>query len=153
MISVSDVRTSPVGEDLTTDASFSIVRGLETMYRVDKKKAAGISLVQGEWAVLNSAGEAAAPSATPVAQTYLVFLGSDRFDSHATGAVTLVMNSAIILKTSLFEAASYNVGQLLTVKASKKLVGAGAGEWAFGKVVELASGVMTVEVFAQPMKA
>lgn len=115
--SISDIRVAPVGEDLTTeDLSLSVLRGLEKMYRVDKKVAPGAVFVKGEWAVINNDSQAERPSTTPVAGTYLVFSGTDRFDSRATGQVTLIMSWPIIVKTNKFDPIHYDVGDYLTVK-------------------------------------
>jgi hypothetical protein len=87
------------------------------MYRADKPLAAGVSLGLGEWGVLGADGKVSRAASTPVAQTYLVFAGSDRFDVKATGQVTLIMNSPIVARTSVYNTAvSYSVGDYLTVK-------------------------------------
>jgi hypothetical protein len=115
---ISDIRTVPVGEDLTKeDLRLSILRGTENMYRVDKPVAAGEDFDQGEWAVLNSEGKCERPGASAVANTYLVFSGTNRFDSKATGQITLVMSHPIIVKSSYFNPlGDYAVGTPLTVK-------------------------------------
>ena len=116
---ISSERTVPISEDLTTEEkSLSVIRGLEDMKRVDKKLKSGETFALGEWAVINSDGEAERAGGSAVHNTYPVFAGTDRFDVHATGQVTLIMNSAIIAKTNKFNPApSYVVGMPLTVKA------------------------------------
>lgn len=118
MVAVSDIRTVPVGEDLTTDElRLQVLRGIEKMYRVDKPLATGVALGLGEWGVLGADGTVSRPTATPVAQTYLCFAGTDRFDVKATGQVTLIMNSPIIAKSNRFDTTqTYAVGDYLTVK-------------------------------------
>lgn len=115
---ISDIRTVPVGEDLTKEeGKLSILRGLENMHRVDKPLADGADFALGEWAVLQADGTLARPGATPVPQSYLVFAGTDRFDVAATGQVTIIMASEVIAKSSQFDSGvSYAVGDALTVK-------------------------------------
>lgn len=110
--------TVPVDVDLTTeDLSISILRGLENMHRVDKPLKTGETLESGDWAVLNASGEAERADTTAVAETFPVFLGSERFDSQATGQVTLIMNDDVIIKSSKFDPApTYAIGDALTVK-------------------------------------
>ena len=156
---ISQSRVVPVQEDLTKEElRLNVLRGTENMFRVDKKLAAGESLELGEWGCLQNDGTVARPSATPVAETYLVFCGSERFDAMATGQVTLIMNSNIIMKTSRFDAgASYSVGSLLSVKdlgaGEAHVTLASAGEFCVGKVHEVGSGYLVIEVFPGPFKA
>jgi hypothetical protein len=144
-------RTVPVTEDLTTrELSLAILRGTEKMYRVDKKLGTGVSLLQGEWAVLNSDGTLSRPAATPVASTYLVFSGTDRFDVHATGQATIIMNSAIVVKSNrYYVAGTYDVGTLLTVKdlgAGQAVVSpAGVGDFVVAKVIEVGTNFLVYE--------
>lgn len=117
-VSVSDIRVAPIGVDLSTDdLSLDVLRGLEKMFRVDKKIAVGASFLKGEWAVLNSDSKAERPGASAVGETYLVFCGTDRFDAAATGQVTLIMSHPVVVKTSRFKADTYTVGAYLTVKS------------------------------------
>ena len=151
---ISDIRVAPVGEDLTLeDLSLSVLRGLEKMYRVDKKVATGDSFVKGEWAVLDADGKASRPTATPVGGTYLVFSGTDRFDSKATNQVTLIMSYPVIAKTSKFNAgASYAVGDYLTVKdlgAGEASVTKQAGtEPKLARVIEVGNGYLVFETLS-----
>lgn len=109
--------TVPVDVDLTTeDLSISVVRGLENMQRRDVPLKTGVTLESGDWAVLDSNGEADRAGATPVAETFPVFLGSERFDSQATGQVTLIMNDDVIIRSDRFDAGVYAIGDALTVK-------------------------------------
>jgi hypothetical protein len=119
---VSDIRTVPVGEDLSkSDIHFQVVRGFEQMKRADVPVLNNsVALTTGEWAVLDTAtGKAKRPSTSPVGHSYPVFSGTDRFDARATGAVTLIMNSLIVVKSDKYDltAAPYTVGDYLTVKS------------------------------------
>ena len=151
-------RIVPVSEDLTqAELGLSIIRGNEKMFRIDKKLAPSVSLVAGEFGVLQNDGTVARPTATPVAETYLVQAGSDRFDSHATGQVTLIMNSNIIIKTNQFYAGgSYVAGTMLTVKnlgAGQACVSpAGVDEFVVGKVIEAGQGYLVAEIFPVVVK-
>jgi len=110
--------TVPVTLDLTTeDLSISILRGIENMHRRDVPLKAAEVLESGDWAVLNASGEAERAGATPVAESFPVFLGTERFDVSATGQVTLIMNDDVIIKSSKFDPApTYAIGDALTVK-------------------------------------
>jgi hypothetical protein len=151
VVAVSDIRVAPIGEDLTTqDLSLSILRGLENMFRVDKKLATGASFLKGEWAVLNSDGKAERPGAVPVGNTYLVFCGTDRFDAHATGQVTLIMSHPVVAKTARYDVGqTYGVGDYLTVKdlgAGEAFVTKAAGaEVKLARVLEVGNGYLTFE--------
>lgn len=156
--SISDIRIAPVGEDLTKESlGLSIIRGIEKMFRVDHKLASGVALASGEFGVLQNDGTVVRPGATPVANTYLCFLGSERFDVKATGKVTLIQNSSIIVKTSKYDVSgSYHVGSFLTVKdrghgEADVTVGA-AGEFAVGKVSEVGQGYLVYELIATPFE-
>lgn len=149
--SISDIRIVPVGEDPTKeDLTLSILRGLEKMYRVDKKVATGAVFSKGEWAVLDVDGKAARPTTTPVGGTYLVFSGTDRFDARATGQVTLVMSHPIIVKSSLFDTGEdYAVGDYLTVKdlthGEAFVTLRGTGEPKLARVLEVGNGYLVYE--------
>jgi len=151
VVAVSDIRVAPIGEDLTKeDLSLSVLRGLEKMYRVDKKIATGAVFSKGEWAVLDSEGLAARPGVTPVGGTYLVFCGTDRFDSYATKQVTLIMSHPVVVKTSKFDTGvTYAVGDSLTVKdlgAGEAFVTkAGASEPVLARVLEVGNGYLVFE--------
>ena len=157
METIANSRIVPVQEDLTLeDLRLSIQRGLEKMFRVDKKYAPGVTLELGEWGVLQNDGTVARPGATPVAETYLVFCGTERFDARATGQVTLLMNSNLIVKSSRFEPDSYAVGMALCVKNlgadAAHVSPASAGEFVCGKVLEVGNGCLVYEVFASQFK-
>ena len=155
MESISTIRTVPVGEDLTTEElRLSVLRGLETAFRVDKKIKAGEVLGLGDWAVLNADGELQAPGGTGAPATYLVFAGNDRYDSAATGQATIFMNSNLIIKTSKFDPApAYVPGMALTAKyqdpSTPYLTQAGAADAQVGRVVELGNGYLVVELSKQ----
>lgn len=147
----------PLQQDLTKESlSLSILRGIESMFRVDKKLAPGVELTLGEWGVLESDGTVGRPGATPVANTFLVFCGTERYDVHATGQVTLIMNSNVIAKTDKFAPASYLVGDEMTVKdlgaGQAILTKALAGEYVLARVVEVGNGYIVVDVVAAPFK-
>lgn len=152
MVTVDEARTVPVQEDLTTEElSFAVLRGFENMHRVDKKLSSGVSLLTGEWAVLSS-GELVRPSTTPVAATYPVLSGTDRFDVKATGKATLIMNSNVVVKSNKFNASgSYAEGTLLTVKdlgsGEAVVTPASNGEFVLAKVQEVGQGYLVFEVF------
>jgi len=155
MESISAIRTVPVGEDLTgEELRLSVLRGLETAFRVDKKVAAGEALVTGDWAILNADGELEGPESAGAAATYLVFAGTDRYDSAATGQATIFMNSSLIIKTSKFDPApSYEPGMALTAKfqnsSTPYLTQAGAADAQVGRVIELGNGYLVLEVSKQ----
>jgi len=152
IVAISNIRTAPVGEDLTTEENrLSVLRGLELAYRVDKPLAdVGSTLLMGEWAVLNSDGKAERPGATPVGNTYLVFCGTDRFDVKATGAITLLMGVPLLVKSSRFDTTqTYAVGDLLTVKdlggGEAYPTKAASGEAALGRVMEVNDAFLVYE--------
>jgi hypothetical protein len=151
LVGIDTNRVVPVTEDLTTrELSLSILRGTEKMFRVDKRLGTGVNLLQGEWAVLESGGTLARPSATPVAETYLVMSGTDRFDVHATGQATIIMNSNLIVKSNKYYTSGvYDVGTLLTVKnlglGEAVVSPASVGEFVVGKVIEAGQGYLVYE--------
>jgi hypothetical protein len=151
VVSVSDIRVAPIGEDLSTnDLSLEILRGFEKMYRVDKKIATGAFFAKGEWAVLNVDGKAERPSTTPVGGSYLVLGGTDRFDARATGQVTLIMSHPVIVKTKNYDVGqSYNVGDYLTVKdlgdGESLVTSWGTGEPKHARVIEEGNGAIVFE--------
>lgn len=118
MTSISEARTVPVTEDLTTEElRLSVLRGLETAFRVDKPINPGVSLEMGDWAVLGADGKLTTPGAAGVPNTYLVFAGNDRYDAKATGQATIFLNSNLVVKTSKFNTAgTYTPGSALTYK-------------------------------------
>ena len=147
----------PLQADLTKeDLRLSILRGHENMFRVDKKLAPSVSLELGEWGCLSADGTVERPGATPVANTFLIFCGTERYDVHATGQVTMIMNSNVIAKTDRFAVGSYNVGDELTVKdlgaGEAVLTIAASGEYVLARAVEVGSGYLVVDVAAMPMK-
>lgn len=153
---ISDVRIAPIGEDLTTEElRLSILRGMERMHRVDKARVAGAEgeFALGEWAVLNADGKLERAGATPVAATYLVFAGTDRFDSKATGQCTIVMASQLVVKSSQYDdSETYAVGDYLTVKdlggGESSVTLHTGGEVAVAKVVEVGTGYLVYETMS-----
>lgn len=158
-VAINAARMSPVSEDLTLESlGLSILRGFEKAHRVDRPLASGQSLVGGEWGVLGNDGNMSRPGATPSINSYLVFAGSDRFDSHATGQVTTIQASMLIVKTDNFDTnASYVVGDYLCVKSlSANFAGvtkASSAELCVAKVVEVGDGYLVYETFGDvPVK-
>ena len=154
-VSINDVRTVPVGEDLTKDdLTCNVLRGLEKMHRVDKALAASNTvLLKGEWAVLNASGKAARPSATPVPNTYLVWCGTDRYDVRATGQVTLLMASQLLAQTTRYDnTQTYAPGDYLTVKdrggGQADVTKATGTEPKLAKVVEVGTGYLVYETLS-----
>lgn len=152
LVAISASRTVPVAEDLTTEVqTLSIIRGLEKMHRVDRKTGSGVALAEGEWAVLNDDQTLSRPGATPKANTYLVFAGTNRFDSHATGQATILMGGGLVVKSSRYDAGqSYAVGDGLTAKdlggGEAYLTKAGGGEAVLARVTAVpAAGVIEYE--------
>jgi len=151
---ISSERTVPVQEDLTTeDLSLQVIRGLETMFRADKPFASGVSLVDGEWGVLQSDGTVARASSTPVPNTYPVFCGTNRFDSHATGQVTLILGGGPVLKTNRFDdGQSYAPGDFLTVKdlggGESSVTKQAGSDPRLGKVIEVGADYLVFELLA-----
>lgn len=149
--SVSDIRVAPIGEDLSTsDLSCEVLRGLEKMYRVDKKTATGNAFLKGEWAVLNDDGKAERPSTNPAGASYIVFCGTDRFDAAATGQVTLIMSHPVIVKTSRYDSGEeYHVGDYLVAKdlghGESVVTLWGTGEPKHARVLEVGSGYLVFE--------
>lgn len=149
-VTISDVDIAPVGADLTTEETrLSVIRGLETMKRVDVALGTGVQVGLGEWAVVDASGLAQRPTTTPVVNSFLCFAGTDRFDTFATGKVTLVMNSLVIAKTTKYDVGngSFTPGAALTAK----LLGSGVAGLALqsgtqpvhARVVSEGGGVLT----------
>lgn len=148
----------PVTTDLTlSESRLSIVRGFEKMNRVDRKISVGVSLELGDWAVLNSNGELAAPGSVSVANTYPVLAGNDRFDAQITGQATIIMGSQVLAKTSKYVPASYTIGADLTVKnlgAGEKVLSlAAVGDYVVARVVEIGNGYFVFETISAQKKA
>lgn len=140
-MSILEPRIVPVGEDLTKeDLRLSVLRGMEKMYRVDKAAAPGVSLSQGQWGMLQPDGKVVATGATPTGPCFVVFSGNDRFDGKATGQVTLIMTSPVVIKSSVYDTVpSYVVGDMLTVKSGKVTKHTGTLP-RYGRVLEANSG-------------
>jgi hypothetical protein len=116
--SINPNRTVPVQEDLRGFADdFAIIRGWGTMFRVAKELAPNVNFKAGEWAVLGNNQKLTRPTSSAVANTYLVFEGTDRFDVAASGQAGIIQNSKILVRTKKYnQALTYNVGDKLTVK-------------------------------------
>jgi len=152
--SISDISIAPIGADLTLDnLKLQVLRGIEKAHRVDKKLAPGVALAAGEWGVLGSDSTVSRPTATPSAASYLCFSGTDRYDSKATGQVTLFMASPLIVKSSFFDAGeNYEPGDALTVKdlggGEAGVTKAGLSDPVLAKVVEQLDGALVYQVLA-----
>jgi hypothetical protein len=147
-VGVNSAKVAPVAMDLTKDFdAFTLTRGVENSFRVDKKLVPGIDFEAGDWGVLNADNEIEKPGATPVRQTFLIITGTNRYDVKATGQVTIIMNT-VFCKTNRFDKAQvYAVGDLLTVKdlggGEAWVTRAAAGEPALAMVTEV--GATTIE--------
>jgi hypothetical protein len=160
VVAISDARVAPITEDLTTEElRLSVVRGLESMFRVDVPLASADTVLGlGEWAVVNSDGKAERAGAVPVGNTYLVFAGTDRFDVKATGKVTLIKSWPIVAKSSRYDdGQSYAVGDLLTVKdlggGESYLTLAATGEAALARVSAVGTGWLEFETLGGGFEA
>lgn len=151
---ISQNRVVPVQEDLTTEETrLSVIRGLENMFRVDVKFDPTESFEMGDWATLGADGIATAPGSTPVAETYLVFAGNDRFDAAATGKITLIMNSPARVKSSKYNTGtSYAVGDALTVKdlggGERVVTKQASSEPVLARVVEVGDSYLVYDLVA-----
>lgn len=111
-------RIVPAQEDLATPVDdFEIIRGWTQMHRASKPLATGVVCTTGEWLVLGDNGKLTRPSATPVANTFLVLDGTNRYDVAALKEATIIMASKIVVRTKLYDhTVNYSVGDNLTVK-------------------------------------
>jgi hypothetical protein len=156
-VSISDARIAPITEDLTVpEGRLEVLRGFEQMYRVDVPYGDAQAFVLGEWACIHADGKAYRATSTPVAASYLVFCGNDRYDAKATGQVTLIQ-SDVIASTTLFDAVpTYVPGDYLTVKAyatgKSGLTKWASGQFAVAIVKSVAGGKMTFQTMAVPVK-
>ncbi|NDC22586.1 MAG: hypothetical protein EBZ49_00425 [Proteobacteria bacterium] len=158
MTGISEIRTVPVGEDLTSESlALSVVRGMERAHRVDHKAHAGLSLAAGEWGVLGNDGTVSRPGTSSVANTYLCLAGTDRFDAKATGNVTLAVSSPLVVKSNKYHVGgSYAAGTLLTVKdlggGEASVSPAADGDHVVAMVVSVGSGYLVYQVVPTPFK-
>jgi hypothetical protein len=150
-VSIATSRTVPVTEDLTTnDLTFNILRGTEIVNRVDVPLSPGVSLVKGEWAVINSSGLAVRAGATGLAQTYPVFAGVERYDVAATGDVTVLMGPyGLIFQTNMYNANLTTVGQEVAINnggvgASVPIL-AVTGDYVVAMVVAVGSNYINIQ--------
>jgi hypothetical protein len=152
--SISDARIVPLQEDLTAeDLTLQVLRGLDKVHRMDVPYADGVELLPGEWAVLDADGKAKRATATPSPVSYLVFAGTDRYDTRATGKVTLLQGVPLVVKSSRFNTnVSYAVGDYLTVKdlggGESFLTKAGSTEHRAAKVLEVGQGYLVYETLS-----
>jgi len=141
--SINDNNISPIAQDLLGgNLDLEITYGLVEAKRIDYPYGAGVSLVKGEWGVLQADGTIARATSTPAKASFLVFAGNDRYDSRATGMLTMIVNSAIVAKTVYYDdTASLAPGDGLTVKLLA--VGANSGKSGLAK----ASGAEPVHAY------
>ena len=141
---------APVTEDLRKeDLKFDIIKGIEHVNYQDGKLDAG-DVEEGDW-VRKTATGFAVPNASQT-RCFPVVTGNNRYDSKATGNVTVIVGGNWIYQTTKFVAGSYTVGQALTVKdlggGEKVPSAAGSGDVVCGRVFayDAAKGILTIEV-------
>jgi hypothetical protein len=134
---------APITEDLRLEElKFDIVKGIEHVNYIDGKL--------GDWVVKTATGFAV-PGLTSK-RAFPVVTGNNRYDSLATGQVTVLVGGNWIYKTKKFVAGVYTVGQALTVYdlgAGEKVPSAAAGaDIVCGRVYsyDAAKGIMEIEV-------
>jgi len=154
----SNVDIVPVGADLTQyDMSLRVIRGLERVPRVDYQLGSGVQVSRGDWAVLDDSGLLQAPGSNGVVNTYLVFSGTNAFDSYATGGATVFGKYPLLCETNNFDTGpTYHAGSPLTYKmvsSVPKLTLAGSGDAILASVVNVSNGLMTFEAVTAPIKA
>jgi len=143
-------RVAPISEDLTKeDLSCQIVRGYSLANKVAESFQKGTVLVSGEWAVKTANGMER-PGVASSNMSMLVIGGTERFDSQATGKVTVIQSSQVQVKTNKFaEQGTYAEGTELTVKnlgAQEAIVSpATAGDYIVAKVLECGNGFLVYE--------
>jgi len=149
---INPARIVPVQEDLATPVDdFEIIRGWTNMHRASKPLANGVVCATGEWLVLGDNGKLTRPSATPVANSFLVLDGTNRYDVAALKEATIIMASKIVVRTRLFDnTVTYSVGDNLTVKdlgAGEAVPTKATGtEPVLARVVGVPSGFLEYEV-------
>lgn len=137
---MAEERFVPVTEDLRLpDQRFDIVKGLELVQHMlaDKPLADGVEAEMGDWMVLQSDDTLAAPTSSPLANTYPVWSGSEAFDSKATGKATIIMGGGYRVQTTKYVAGSYSMGQGLTVKADGVVEPAGGSDPILARVTKV----------------
>ena len=138
---------APIGVDLRAeDLKFEIVKGIEHVNYIDGKLDAG-DVEEGDWVVKTATGFAVVGLSS--AKAFPVVTGNNRYDSMATGAVTVIVGGDWIYKTKKFAAASYTVGQALTIKGTSTVPqAAGDGDIVCGRVYsyDAAKGIMEILV-------
>lgn len=142
---------APITVDLRKeDMKLDIVKGIESINYIDGKLAAGKNVEEGDWVVGTATGFDT-PGAASV-KAFPVVTGNNRYDSLATGQVTVAVGGGWIYKTTKYAAGSYTVGQALTIKGSSTLPqAAGADDIVCGRVyaIDAAQGVMQILVVNQ----
>jgi hypothetical protein len=148
-----DQFTAPLSVDLRQpDNRMDIVKGIEHINIRDEKLSAALQCAAGDWLVLDNSGVLVAPTATAVANTYPVWVGTDQDDAQATGQATILMSGGFSYRTNKFAPGSYTAGMNLTVKdlggGEKVPSQAGGGDPVLARVYKApdSTGVMEIEV-------
>jgi hypothetical protein len=141
---------APITTDLRAEElKFDIIKGIEHVNYQDLKLDSG-DVEEGDW-VMKTATGCIAPSATP-SRVYPVVTGNNRYDSLATGQVTVIVGGNWIYQTKKFVAGVYVPGQALTVKdlggGEKVPSAAGGGDVVCGRVFayDASKQFLTIEV-------
>lgn len=144
---------SPITVDLRAeDLKLDIIKGLEHLNYKDEVLASGVDVEEGDWVTKTSTGVDAPASGNAVPNVYPVVTGNNRYDSLATGQVTIATGGGFIYKTKKFVSGSYTVGQNLCVKdlggGEKTPSAAGVNDAIVARVYnyDAATGVMEIEV-------
>jgi hypothetical protein len=142
---------SPISVDLRAEElKLDIVKGIEFLKVIDGKLDSG-DAEEGDW-VKRTATGFAPPSSSSVAHVYPVITGNNRYDSLATGQVTVAVGGGFIYKTKKFVSGSYAVGDKLCVKdlGGGEMVpsAAGGSDAVVARVFsyDAAKGIMEIEV-------
>lgn len=156
VVAIDPSRVVPVTVDLTTqETNLQILRGIENAQRVDQPQTPGLSLVAGEWGVLNADGTIHRATSSSQILTFLCFCGTDRFDAAATGNVTMFQNSNLLILSSFYDTnGMYAVGTNLTVKDTgggfSAVTPAASGDYINAVVVTVGTNYLVYEVVASP---
>jgi hypothetical protein len=141
---------APITTDLRAEElKFDIIKGIEHVNYQDGKLDAG-DMEEGDWVVKTATGFAA-PGLTST-RAYPVVTGNNRYDSLATGNVTVIVGGNWIYQTKKFVAGVYTPGQALTVKdlggGEKVPSAAGGTDVICGRVFayDAVKAILTIEV-------
>jgi len=143
---------APITVDLRApDNRMDIIKGMEHINVKDELLDASLvatDLELGDWLVKGASNTMVAPTGTPVANTYPLWVGDDQFDANATGQVTLIVGGHFIYRTTKYAAGSYTNGQNLTVKSGTVPIAATGTDPILARVYTApdSKGVMEIEV-------